>query len=133
MCSSDLGAGKSFLSKNLQGLVGKKDCTICSSDDYFYDDKGNYNFNPELLYQNHNKCKLKFFNALGARVPLVIVANTNTKAQDFNYYIEKAKQFGYIVHSLIVENREGTVNSHSVPEETLKKQENAIRENLKLR
>jgi hypothetical protein len=34
-------------------------------------------------------------------------------------YIELAKQYGYRVHTIIVENRHGGVNVHDVPDVTL--------------
>ena len=40
------------------------------------------------------------------------------------YYFDLAKEYGYRVYSLIVENRHSGVNSHGVPEEKLVQMKN---------
>jgi hypothetical protein len=51
--------------------------------------------------------------------PLIIVSNTFTQKWEMDSYYEMANQFGYRVHSIIVENRHGGVNLHGVPEDRL--------------
>jgi hypothetical protein len=46
-------------------------------------------------------------------------------------YYKLAEKYGYVVFSLVVENRHGGINEHGVPDETLKKMENRFQ--LKLR
>jgi len=51
--------------------------------------------------------------------PLIIVSNTFTQKWEMGSYYEMANQFGYRVHSIIVENRHGGLNLHGVPEDRL--------------
>jgi len=46
-------------------------------------------------------------------------------------YYELAEKYGFVVFSLIVENRHGGINKHGVPEEALERMENRFQ--LKLR
>jgi len=54
----------------------------------------------------------------------IIVSNTFTQEWEMKPYYELAKQYGYTVFSLVVENRHGGVNEHGVPDETLEKMRN---------
>jgi hypothetical protein len=49
----------------------------------------------------------------------IVVSNTFTQEWEMEYYFDLAKEYGYRVYSLIVENRHGGVNEHGVPEEKL--------------
>jgi hypothetical protein len=49
----------------------------------------------------------------------IAVSNTFTQEWEMDTYYELAKQYGYRVFSLIVENRHGGVNEHGVPEDKL--------------
>ncbi len=111
-----------------------KSCEICCADDQFTDSKGNYNFNPILLPIAHKACQEKFVDALKNGVELVIVSNVNAKPSDFNFYLDKCKEFNYVVFSLIIEKRfEGGDNGHNVPHGTILRQTENIKNNLKLR
>ena len=126
------GSGKSTLAYQLAALIGNS-YAICSADDYFVDKtNGEYKFVPEQLPQAHRECREKFIQALGARVKLVIVANTNTSPSHFDFYQQRAKEFGYTVHVLIVENYHEGLNQHGVPMSTLRKQEIIIKDNMRL-
>jgi hypothetical protein len=50
---------------------------------------------------------------------LIIVSNTFTQEWEMAAYYDMAKNYGYRVTSIIVENRHNGVNSHNVPEEKL--------------
>jgi hypothetical protein len=45
-------------------------------------------------------------------------------------YFEMAKEWGYTVFSIIVENRHGGVNEHGVPEDKLEIMKNRFEVNL---
>jgi hypothetical protein len=47
--------------------------------------------------------------------------------------VEKAEKAGLTVSYVVLENRHGNKDIHNVPEDTLVKQEQSIRDNLKLR
>ena len=51
----------------------------------------------------------------------IVVSNTSTTEKEMQPYLDLAREFGYTVVSLIVENRHGNSNVHNVPQETLKK------------
>ena len=127
-------SGKSSFAQYLQwAQVEDLSCVICTADDFMMEN-GEYKFDFKKLGFVHQQCRLKFINALENEINLVIVANTNTKYSDFNYYIENAQKYGYKVFSIVMEKRfEGGDNGHGVPEKTLEKQEKEIIESLKLR
>ena len=52
-------------------------------------------------------------------VEKIVLANTFTQEWEFKDYYELAEQYGYRVHSLIVENRHGNKSIHNVPDATL--------------
>jgi hypothetical protein len=49
----------------------------------------------------------------------IAVSNTFTQEWEMEAYYEMAKQYGYTVFSVIIENRHGGVNQHGVPEDKL--------------
>jgi hypothetical protein len=51
----------------------------------------------------------------------IVVSNTATTERELEPYLKLAKSYGYIVVSLIVENRHGNKSVHGVPDETLEK------------
>jgi len=109
-------------------------CCICCADDFFVDAHGNYNFDIAKLGLAHKVCQLKFDEAVkDPIITNIVIANTNTKPADYKYYVEKAEKHGLTVSYVVLENRHGNKDIHNVPEETLVKQEQAIRDNLKLR
>lgn len=126
------GSGKSTFAEYLNSLSNSK-AIICTADDFFIGSDGVYRFDLSKLGQAHLECKKKFEDALQKDFELVICANTNTKGQDVNFYIDKAKEYGYTVFSLVVENRHNNNNIHNVPVETLSRQEQDLRNSLKFR
>ena len=111
------GAGKSTLAKM---LVGDKDYCHKEADMYFIDGDGNYKFDFSLIKEAHDWCQgeVEFLMKYEHRI---VVSNTFTQEWEMQAYYDLAESYGYRVHSLIVENRHGGVNSHNVPEETLEK------------
>lgn len=125
-----MGAGKSEFANYIKFL--NKDAVICTADDYFIDNNGKYNFDPRKLPDAHNACRAKFVTAMSDKMPLIIVANTNAKAVDFEFYLAKAREWGYTVFSLVVENRHGGKNSHGVSDDKVIKCAENIKNSLKL-
>ena len=111
------GAGKSTLAKM---LVGDKDYCHKEADMYFIDSEGKYKFDFSLIKEAHDWCQeeVEFLMKYEHRI---VVSNTFTQEWEMQAYYDLAESYGYRVHSLIVENRHGGVNSHNVPEETLEK------------
>lgn len=121
------GCGKSTLADALIANGG----VICCADDGFMVN-GNYVFDVNKLGFCHRLCQEKFAVAIAERQSPIVVANTNTTPKDWKFYDETAKENGYIVFHLVVENRHGGKDAHNVPVTTLEKQAQNIRNNLKL-
>lgn len=115
------GSGKSTLAKSLGGVH-------IEADQYFME-KGEYKFDISKIKNAHNYCQSQTQAWMGSdgqqvNVDRIVVSNTFTQEWEMQPYFEMAKKYGYRVYSLIVENRHGGVNIHSVPEETIEKMKN---------
>ena len=112
------GSGKSTLAKMFPTAFWVE------ADKYFEDEDGNYNFNASKLKEAHQWCRdrVNLFMDPPNKYPadLIVVSNTFTQEWEMDAYYELAKQYGYRVHSLIVENRHSGVNQHGVPEDKLR-------------
>jgi len=126
---SSSGAGKTTFANYVKGLNFNADIRVCTADDYFYQD-GEYKFNPAKLGEAHSVCQKAFLAALNDKVD-VVVANTSTTRKERDYYVKLAKENGYRVFSLVVENL-GTKNVHAVPNEVLERQKNNLKNNIDL-
>ena len=115
------GAGKSTLAKM---LVGEKDYCHKEADMYFMDPYGNYRFNTMELQDSHQWCKDSIEFVMEYEHTPVVVSNTFTQEWEMKDYYELAEKYGYRVHSLVIENRHGGINSHGVPEEKLEQMKN---------
>ena len=107
------GAGKSTVADAITDIK----TNIISADMFFEDEKGNYNFDGSKLRQAHQWCQDQVRGRMKWSKTPVVVANTFTREWEMTSYIEMAQEYGYKVHSLIVENRHGSDNVHSVPME----------------
>ena len=126
------GAGKTTAAENLYESLPNS--YILALDDFWYDDQGNYNWEPDRFMD----CIRWFYDTLdkdmkSGKYDNVIIHNTNTSEKDFKKVLLMAKKYGYKITSFIVENRHGSTNVHNVPEETLINQERKLRNNIKLR
>ena len=110
------GSGKSTLAKSIEGLHIEADM--------FFMKDGEYKFDATMLKHAHNWCHDVVENWMESSMERIIVSNTFTQQWEMDTYYELAKEYGYRVHTLIVENRHGGVNEHGVPEETLWKMKN---------
>lgn len=111
------GCGKSTLASLIAGEEG----VVCTADDYFYDEEGNYNFDPRKLEEAHSECLKKFSEALFHGTQIVIIANTATQQKEFRQYMNTAKHYKYRVHTVIVENRHGEEDKHGVSLDAIKR------------
>ena len=110
------GSGKTTLAKSLGGMH-------MEADKYFMDE-GEYKFDASKLKEAHAWCQNAASVWMTNSVPKVVISNTFTQAWEMDYYFELAKEHGYRVYSLIVENRHEGVNEHGVPEEKLVQMKN---------
>ena len=122
------GAGKSSFAE----LVAEPKVIVCA--DFFFEKNGGYDFDPSKIGQAHQQCKDAFDAAcVNPDVANIIVANTNTKASDFKYYVDKANEYGYKIVFVVLEKRHDGVNQHNVPSEVLERQHNNLINSLKLK
>jgi predicted kinase len=123
------GCGKSTTA-NL--IVGEEN--VCTADEYFYiNGHGVYAFEFSKLALAHKYCKDKLERLMSEGVEKVAVANTSTRERDVEEYMEVAEKYGYRCVVLVVENRHGGESLHDVPEKSLEKMENQLRNSIKLR
>ena len=114
------GSGKSTFALNLVGA----DFLVCEADKYFMVD-GEYKFDGSKLKEAHESCRnlvetyMKDSLVNDQFYREIAVSNTFTQEWEMQAYIDLAKQYGYMVFTVIVENRHGGVNQHGVPDEAL--------------
>jgi hypothetical protein len=99
---------------------------VVATDDFFYDDGGNYNFDSSKLGENHKKCQDKVSSLMDTFGPsgkhIILVHNTFTQEWEMDPYFELAQEHGYTVMPIVVENRHGSDDVHDVPEYVKKQQ-----------
>lgn len=117
------GSGKSTFARHIWN-----DYAICEADKYFYDkETGEYNFNHSKLKAAHEWCRnevedrMKENKQNSQYYPEIVVSNTFTQEWEMEPYFKLAKEYGYMVTSIIIENRHGGTNVHEVPEESIRK------------
>jgi predicted kinase len=118
------GSGKSTFAKMLVG----EDFLVCEADKYFIDkETGEYNFDSTKIKEAHKFCQdtvesyMKDSLVNDQFYREIAVSNTFTQEWEMRPYFELAKNYGYKVFSVVVENRHGGTNQHGVPEEVLTK------------
>lgn len=106
------GSGKSTFAKQLDGFIREADMYFINRED------GSYNFDPSKIKDAHNWCRQEV-ESIMKEEENVIVSNTFTQEWEMDAYYQLAKQYGYKVFSVIVENRHEGVNQHGVPQDKL--------------
>lgn len=124
------GSGKTTLAKTL--CENLRNAKMFAADDFFYVN-GVYNFDRAKLRHAHVSCKVRVEEAMKIhKIENVILHNTVTTEREICVYEDLAKEYGYKIVSLVVENRHGNTSVHDVPKETLEIQESRLRNSLKL-
>lgn len=116
------GSGKSTLA----GIITPYNV---AADDYF-DLFNNGEFDSNKLQKAHTWCFEKFKYFVDIKAKVVAVHNTFTREWEFQNYIDYALENNYRVHTVIVENRHGSLSLHNVPDEAIHKMKNRF--NIKL-
>lgn len=128
------GAGKTTFINTLM-VMFEDGCTYAEhfeADQFFYDDKGNYNFDASKLGAAHTQCQRNTYEAMESGADYIFVSNTFTTEKELKPYLDMAKDFPhYDVVSIVLENRHGHESVHNVPEETMVKMQDRF--SLKLR
>jgi hypothetical protein len=94
------------------------------TDKYFIGENGEYNFDGSKLKEAHQWCQDSVVNAMvlnhtTGEHETIVISNTFTQEWEMKPYMDIAKEWGYRVFTIIVENRHGGVNQHGVPDEKL--------------
>lgn len=108
------GSGKSTLAKALVGGEG-----FYAEADQFFVVEGEYKFQADKLKHAHEWCQSLVHDWMFLNRPLVIVSNTFTQEWEMEPYFRMAREFGYRVTTVIVENRHLGENVHGVSSEKL--------------
>jgi predicted kinase len=119
------GSGKSTLANQLSP-------NICEADMYFMRN-GKYEFDMNLLPAAHMWCRMRCEDFMKDDQSTIVVSNTLTSEKELKPYVELAEKYGYQIISLVVENRHGNKSIHDVPDETLNRMEDRLRNSIKLR
>jgi len=109
------GSGKSTFAKKLVKYYYEAD--------KFFIKNGEYEFDKSKLGEARKECQwaVRKVCELGMDVA---VSNTFTTEKELQPYFDIAKEYGYTITSLIVENRHGNKSIHDVPEKTMEKMKN---------
>jgi len=118
------GSGKSTLANIILQQPNNNPQEVLSADDFFVDDNGDYVFDGTKIKEAHNYCQFRCSERMRQQKAKIVVANTFTQEWEMQAYIDLAKQYGYMVFTVIVENRHEGVNEHGVPEEKLVQMKN---------
>ena len=110
------GSGKSTIAPMFENAV------LVSTDDFFLDEYGEYVFDANSLVINHQFCQLAVRMMMQDDEELIVVHNTFTADWEMDAYFDLAREHGYAVHTIIVENRHGSKNVHDVPQDVVKAQ-----------
>jgi predicted kinase len=106
------GSGKSTFAKTLGGQHYEADM-------YFVTPSGKYEFDPTKIKDAHQWCQNFVKTDMTLEYPKIVVSNTSTQEWEMKPYFDLAKEFGYTVFTIIVENRHGGKNQHNVPEDKI--------------
>lgn len=112
------GSGKSTLALDLSE---NGTYPVCSVDDYFTDEKGNYEFIFSDNHKAYRQCEENVKRLMEEAIKKIFVANTFTMDWEMEPYFSLAKSFGYRVHVVTVENYHGSGNIHAIPQEHIEK------------
>lgn len=111
------GSGKSTFAKTLSD-------NHYEADMYFLDQESNYVFDGTKIKNAHAWCLDKVKTDMAVARKKIVVSNTFTQEWEMEPYFELAKQYGYKVFTIVVENRHGGINVHNVPEDKIEQMKN---------
>ena len=120
------GSGKTTLARILMLAAepdwknggDRGDAIICEADQHFQHGL-QYKFDATQLKEAHDKCLKKARDLMEVSESLIIVSNTSSCEWEFQAYCDAADEFGYMVHSLVVENRHGSQSVHDIPDDSI--------------
>tara|TARA_R100000664_G_C2743405_1_gene131599 strand:+ start:755 stop:1219 length:465 start_codon:yes stop_codon:yes gene_type:complete len=120
------GSGKThYLNEKYGWQVWDFGAAVCSADDFFYNEDGEYNFVRWKIGQAHEACKTKAFNAMRLGFPKVCISNTNVCRWEYELYVRMGRHFGYEVEIVnlfdagLTDEELAERNVHGVPVEAI--------------
>ena len=122
------GSGKSTLAKLIGGMHVEADMFFMEPSLEFRT-VHTYKFDPSKLKEAHAWCQ-KTVEVCMLEDEKIVVSNTFTQEWEMDEYFKLAEKYGYMVFTIIVENRHGGINQHGVPAEKLEQMRNRF--NFKL-
>jgi predicted kinase len=99
------GSGKStWVQKDIAAKLaaGVRSVAICSTDDLFLNEKGEYVFDATKLGMNHNLNQQVATNMMEVNVEVIYIDNTNTTHKEMAPYKEAARKNGYEVEEVLI-------------------------------
>ena len=122
------GSGKSTLAR----LIIQSGGFHYEADQYFVNGTGEYLFDPDLLSVAHRWCQDSVKVIMATVREDIVVSNTFTTEKELKPYLDLAKEYGYTVTTVVVENRNNTESIHDVPQEIRQRQADRLRNSIKL-
>lgn len=120
------GSGKTFLANSL--LTKYEGAVILSTDNYFEDFYGEYNWQRAMLEEAHAYTYYLFLLEMRKLTPVVILDNTNVEYREFKKYVDRAKRSEYEIEILEPDtpwkfdvDELVARNQHGVPRETIQR------------
>lgn len=118
------GSGKTTVAEIFSQYFGNtlENAPLFSADQFFekeVDGKIEYKFDVTKLGAAHAACMRNTEESMKKEYLNIFVANTFTMEREINPYKALAEKYGYRFFSIIVENRHGNTNIHSVSDEKL--------------
>jgi predicted kinase len=116
----------------LRGVPGSGKSTLAKSmrihehyeADMFFQRSTGYEFDASRLKDAHEWCRDMVMMAMKRGESKIVVSNTFTQEWEMDAYYSLAKDFGYQVFSLIVENRHNGKNIHGCPDDKIEQMKN---------
>jgi predicted kinase len=94
---------------------------VFSVDDYFTDENGHYEFRFHENHLAYKQCEEGVKTAMQQGGGKIILHNTFTMEWEMEPYFKLASEFGYRMHVITVENRHGSTNVHSIPDDHIER------------
>ncbi len=117
------GSGKSSIARELVNNIWDSESNafikdFYSADDFFTDEKGDYNFDPSKIKEAHEECQKNVEFAMQRDcVRKIAVANTFSQAWEAEPYFKLAEKHDY--HPFVLECQNDFGNIHGVPQESI--------------
>jgi predicted kinase len=112
------GCGKSTIAR----LIADNDKhPVFSVDDYFTGPGGHYEFRYNENHKAYEACEKNVKEAMLSCKPKIFVHNTFTHIWEMEPYFKMAKEEGYQIHVMTVENYHGSDNIHGINTDQIRK------------